>query len=56
MATVISKIGDKRFEWTFEEDGSISLGGKGVHADVTENLCRKIFNTPGGQIVSCCYR
>ena len=34
MATVISRIGDKRFEWTFAEDGSISLGGKGVDADI----------------------
>ena len=38
MATVISKIGDKRFEWSFGGDNSISLDGKKIQADVQKIL------------------
>ncbi len=38
MATVISKIGDRRFEWSFAEDGSILLDGKKIQADIQKML------------------
>jgi biotin carboxyl carrier protein len=34
MATVISNTGDKQFKWSFAKDGSISLDGKGIQADI----------------------
>jgi len=34
MAIVISNIGDKQFKWSFLEDGSISLDGTRIQADL----------------------